>query len=195
MPTSLQALRTAARAKSRAALYAAVAATVLVTTPALAAEPSTPALAAATDSSRVASRTGKGVSPEAQAHRDSAKAAWQAGDLRRAQREFLIAARLLRAAGVLPASEMHSAASIAYGRDRVMDAAYMLDVLAADALAFGRPDVQASALMDAASLYTQAGQRELARERVATLRPLLSSPFVPDSVRTRAVEGGAVVTR
>jgi hypothetical protein len=181
MPTSIQLLR-----------MAAVAACVLVATPA-AGFAALPAAAATTsgDSTRVAA----GISPEAQAHRDSANAFWQAGELRRAQGEFLIAARLMREAGVLPATEMQNAASIAFGRDRAMDAAWMLDVLAADALAFGRPDVQAQALLDAATLYARLGQGELARQRLATLRPLLSSPFVPDSVRARAAEGGVADRR
>jgi hypothetical protein len=62
----------------------------------------------------------------------------------------------------------------------------MMDLLVADAVAFGNPDVQARALLDAVSLYAQAGHRDVARERFATLRPLLSSPFVSDSVRRLA---------
>ena len=169
MPTSLTALR------------AAVVASLLATAPAFAVEvpAASVAASAAADSLRPTS---------ARAARETADSLLQSGDLRRAQRGFLARARVVRKAGVLPVDELKSAAAAAYGRDHVLEAAWILDELAADAVAFGRPDVQAQALLDAASLYAAARQPERARERLATLRTVVSSPFVPESLR-RQVAG------
>jgi hypothetical protein len=124
------------------------------------------------------------VRANAESHRARARTLLETGRRTQARRELLAAARVLREGGVLPEQDMLAAATLALVDERPLVAAEVMDVLAADAAAFGRPLLQAEALVHAATQYAIAGRHEIARERVATLRPLLSSPHIPESFRT-----------
>lgn len=180
----------------------------LVTAPAallalaLVAAPSRAFAATAADSVKVApilSRTDDArmkptVRAEVEQHRARAKEARQAGDAAVAREEYLAAAALMREAGVLPVKEMRGAADIAVGQGRPQEAAAMLDTLASDAKAFGVELEHAQALADAAEQYAQAGDLDVARERLGELRMLLvSPPYPPAGYRVPAANSAVAV--
>lgn len=123
------------------------------------------------------------VPADAAHYTELAYASWNAGRLGRARREFLTAARLLREAGILPVAALREAAAVDFSRADAMGAAFTMDQLGQDAIAMGDPNVQMQALLDAATLYAQARRPELAQARLATIRPLLASPFLTEPVR------------
>lgn len=129
-------------------------------------------------------RMGDEVRAQVEAHRAQARAFWQNGRNAQARREFLNAASLMSESGVLATEELLNAATIALVEERPLVAAGLMDKLAANAVAFGQPLVQAQALLEAATQYAAAGQKELALERYAVLRALLASPHIPDSFRS-----------
>jgi tetratricopeptide (TPR) repeat protein len=108
------------------------------------------------------------------------------------------AAELQRDSGRLPAHAMRRIANAYYYEGRLKSAARTLDELADEAASFGDLRVQAWALADAAWLYGRAGAGLEVSRRLARLERLLTSPYMPDSVRLRITEfrldGGAVMT-
>jgi hypothetical protein len=169
----------------------------------LVAEPARASVATTTDSVTVApilSRTDDArmkptVRAQVEQHRTRASAARQAGDVALASQEYLAAAALMREAGVLPVKEMRGAAEIAAGQGRPQDAAAMLDTLAADAKAFGVELEHAQALADAAEQYVQAGELDVARDRLSDLRMMLVSPPYPPAGYRTNVQTSAVAVR
>ena len=162
---------------------------------ALVAAPARAAAATSADSVRVApilSRTDDArMQPSARAqveeHRARAIAERRSGNLAQARQEYLAAAALMRDAGVLAVKEMRGAADVAVAEGRPQDAAAMLDTLAADAKAFGVELERAQALADAAEMYVQAGDLDVARDRLGELRMVLvSPPYPPAGYRTGA---------
>ena len=177
---------------------AALLALALVAAPAQAASAATPS-----DSVKVApilsrtddARMKPAVRAEVEQHRARAKEARQAGDVAVARQEYLAAAALMREAGVLAVKEMRSAADIAVGQGRPQEAAAMLDTLASDAKAFGVELEHAQALADAAEQYAQAGDLDVARERLGELRMLLVSPPYPPAGYRIPAPNSAVAVR
>jgi len=157
---------------------------------ALAAAPAQ-ARAVTLDSARVAStstaRLDAPIPAEVQAmiesHRAEARASFEAGRHEQARRALLAAASLMRGAGVLPADELFTVATIALVEERPLLAAQTMDDLAANAEAFGQPYVEAQALLESATQYTAIDRSDVARERIALLRTLLASPQIPDGFR------------
>lgn len=123
------------------------------------------------------------VPADAAHYTDLAYASWNAGHLGRARREFLTAARLLREAGILPVVALKEAAAVDFARSDMLGAAYSMDLLAQDAIVMGDPNVQMQALLDAATLYAQGRRPDVAQARLATIRPLLASPYLTEAVR------------
>lgn len=123
------------------------------------------------------------VPADAARYSEMAYASWQAGRLGRARREFLMSARVLREAGILPTAALKEAAAVDFARADMLGAAFTMDQLAQDAVAMGDPNVQVQALLDAATLYAEGRRPEVAQARLATIRPLLASPFLTESVR------------
>jgi hypothetical protein len=170
---------------------------------ALVAAPARASVATMTDSVKVApilsrtddARMTPAVRAQVEEHRARALAARQAGDAAVARQEYLAAAALMREAGVLAVNEMRGAAEIAVGQGRPEDAAAMLDTLAADAKAFGVELEHAQALADAAQHYVQAGELDVARERLGDLRMLLVSPPYPPAGYRTNVQTSAVAVR
>jgi len=128
------------------------------------------------------------VRAQVESHRAQARAYWEAGRTAQARREFLAAGRLMTAAGVLPTEELLAAATLALVEERPRVAAEVMDTLAANAITLGQPQVQARALLEAASQYAIAGQKDVARERFAALRALLASPYITDSFRSEVAD-------
>lgn len=88
------------------------------------------------------------------------------------------AVRVHDQANELPVLALRRIAVIHLVANRPMRAADAMDRLAQRAEWLGYPDVQASALMEAAALHYQQGSRAGARERVERLQPLLGSPHL-----------------
>ena len=149
------------------------------------------ARAVSTDSARVAAtgtaRPDAPIPAEVRAtidsHRARARAAFEAGRTEEARHELLAAASLMRESGVLPTDELFAVATIALVEERPLVAAQAMDDLAANAEAFGQPWVEAQALREAANQYAAADRSDVARQRVALLRTLLTSAQIPDSFR------------
>lgn len=101
-----------------------------------------------------------------------------------ARREYLAAAKKLEASGAMPCQALWQAAEMYYAEGNVRAAASTLDMVAEKAAVFGHPTMQAKALLEAAILYEQSGGSSQAVSRLQRLDAVLTSPFVPDSVRT-----------
>jgi hypothetical protein len=101
-----------------------------------------------------------------------------------ARREYLAAAKKLEAAGAMPCRALWQAAEMYYVEGNTRAAATTLDLVAEKAAAFGHPTMQAKALLEAAILYEQSGAASQATTRLTRLDAVLTSPFVPDSLRS-----------
>lgn len=154
------------------------------------------------DSARVATNASARVDapiPEAtrariEGHRERARALFELGRNADARRELMTAASLMRESGVLPSVELITVATIALVEERPLVAAAAMDDLAANAEAFDKPDVEAQALLEAATQYAAAGEFAVARERHELLRTLLASTKVANGVRAE-VEARVVAQR
>jgi hypothetical protein len=102
-----------------------------------------------------------------------------------ARREYMAAAKQLESSGMMPCEALWQAAEMYYAEGNVRAAAGTLDLVAAKAAAFGHPTMQAKALLEAAILYEQSGAASQAVTRLTRLDAVLTSPFVPDSVRSQ----------
>jgi hypothetical protein len=101
-----------------------------------------------------------------------------------ARREYVAAAKKLEASGAMPCHALWQAAEMYHAEGNVRGAASMLDLVAEKAATFGHPSMQAKALLEAAILYEQSGAESQAITRLTRLDAVLTSPFVPDSVRS-----------
>jgi hypothetical protein len=170
---------------------------------ALVAAPARASAATTADSVKVApilprtddARMKPAVRAEVEQHRARAKAERQAGNLAQARQEYLSAAALMRDAGVLAVKEMRGAADVAVAEGRPQDAAALLDTLAADAKAFGVELEHAQALADAAEMYVQAGDLDVARDRLGELRMVLVSPPYPPAGYRTGTQSSVVAAR
>lgn len=127
-------------------------------------------------------------------HREKARALFEAGHSAEARRELMTAASLMRESGVLPSVELITVATIALVEEKPLVAAAAMDDLAANAEAFGQPDVEAQALLEAATQYAAAGEIAVARDRHELLRTVLASSKVASAVRAE-VEARVVAQR
>ena len=101
-----------------------------------------------------------------------------------ARREYISAAKKLEAAGAMPCEALWQAAEMYHAEGNMRGAARTLDLVAEKAAAFGHPSMQAKALLEAAILYEQSGAAWQASTRLTRLDAVLTSPHVPDSVRS-----------
>ena len=101
-----------------------------------------------------------------------------------ARREYIEAARKLEAGRHMPCHALWKAAEMYYAEGNLSRAASMLDMVAQKAAAFGHPDMQANALFESAILYEQWGAPSQAVSRLERLDALLTSPVIPDDVRS-----------
>ena len=88
-----------------------------------------------------------------------------------------------KVAGVSAAETLLRLAAVYHGRNNLVRAAVTLDDAAAEAEAHGQPEVQARALLEAATLYTGAREHEKAVARLERLSQLLDSPHLPQDLR------------
>ena len=102
-----------------------------------------------------------------------------------ARRAYGDAAAVLSEQGRLPAKALRRVANSYYFEERLLAAARVLDDLAAEAAAFGDPPIHARALADAAWLYARLGRRWPAKQRLARLEKLMTSPYLPANLRAR----------
>jgi hypothetical protein len=102
-----------------------------------------------------------------------------------ARREYVAAAKKLEAAGAMPCHALWQAAEMYYAEGNTRAAATMLDLVAEKAAIFGHPTMQAKALLEAAILFEEAGAKSQAATRLTRLDAVLTSPFMPDSLRSQ----------
>jgi hypothetical protein len=100
-----------------------------------------------------------------------------------AEREYRIAAATARRQGHLPSLAMWRLANAHYHAGQHSQAALVLDQLAAEAARVGDLGVEALALFNAAWVDGQAGRGRQAGVRVAQLRRLMESPYMPSAIR------------
>ena len=101
-----------------------------------------------------------------------------------ARREYMEAARKLEAGSVMPCEALWLAAEMYHAEGNLTRAAQTLDLVAAKAASFGHPSMQARALLESAILFEQVGADSQSIARLARLDAVLSSPHVPEDVRT-----------
>ncbi|TMQ62452.1 MAG: hypothetical protein E6K77_07355 [Candidatus Eisenbacteria bacterium] len=99
------------------------------------------------------------------------------------QQQYRQAIATTRLQGHLPSFTSWRLASAYYYEGRPERAARVLDELAAEAGGFGDLAVQSRALFNAAWLHGEAGQSADAELRIARLKKLLDSPYMPVAVR------------
>jgi tetratricopeptide (TPR) repeat protein len=98
---------------------------------------------------------------------------------REAGRELERAVRARQAAGQYPGEELWQLAAYQYQDGKLRRAARTLDTLATEARRNGDLHRHATALMEAAILYYELREHDVAATRVDRLRPLLHSPYLP----------------
>jgi Tfp pilus assembly protein PilF len=102
----------------------------------------------------------------------SARAAAQRGDLDHARREYRVAVALGLDEGCLPVEASHGLARLLFAQSQSEEAAHVMEELASEARASGNVDVEARALVSAAWLQLDGGQRLLAKENIRRLHEL-----------------------
>ncbi len=102
-----------------------------------------------------------------------------------ARRAYNDIIKLQQSHNILPGEAMWGLAELYYSRKDLRNAAATLDQLADEAQQYGDPVLQARALVEAAIFYQQLGDQEKALTRFERLKPLLSSPFLPEATRTK----------
>ena len=100
-----------------------------------------------------------------------------------AEEEYRAAATLARREGHLPSLTLWRLASAYYYEGDLQTAAVVLDQLRDEAARSGDLAVEALALFNAAWLNGQQGRRQAAETRIADLRNLLRSPYMPAGIR------------
>jgi tetratricopeptide (TPR) repeat protein len=123
------------------------------------------------------------VDPTAELRLERARALLLLGEFEEARSEFVAAAKLQRASGVLPTEALWGIAEIHHGRAQDAQAAGVLVELAHEAELRGNPVVQAKALLEAIVLYEVLDQHQEAIRLAARLEPLRSSPYLSDELR------------
>lgn len=106
------------------------------------------------------------------------------GKFSAARREYEVAAEIVREAGKLPAHAMRRIANSFYYEDRFQSAGKVLLNLADEAAGFGDVVTQTWATADAAWVAAAAGDKIDMERRLASLEKLLTSPYLPDEVRS-----------
>ena len=152
------------------------------------------ARAAASAPARTDAQIPEAIRARIEGHREKARALFELGHPAEARRELMTAASLMRESGVLPSVELITVATIALVEERPLVAAAAMDDLAANAEAFDQPDVEAQALLEAATQYAAAGETAVARDRHELLRALLASSKVANGVKAE-VEARVVAQR
>lgn len=104
-----------------------------------------------------------------------------------AEQEYQKAARIARRQGYLPSMTTFHLASARYFAGDLTGAAEALDRLSAEAAKSGDVVVEALALYNAAWLNARAGRANELDARVAVLRKLLRSPYIPPSIRDHII--------
>lgn len=100
-----------------------------------------------------------------------------------AAREYRHAVQIARREGHLPSWTTWKLANAYYNDDNLLGAATALDQLADEAALVGDLPVQALALFNSAWLHSKAGRNGAAVERVARLKGLLRSRYMPVATR------------
>ena len=113
---------------------------------------------------------------------------YYAGKFREARTRYLTVIAYLDSTQSFPGEAMWALASMEYGRNRELRAAEILDQLADAAVRYGRPEWQATALLEAGIIYQNHGRTDLSVQRARTLKPLLESPAIPASIRAMVAE-------
>lgn len=111
-----------------------------------------------------------------------------AGKWGTARRYYTLAAELARKHDQLPSAAMRRIANSYYYQDRYQSAGKILERLAVESAAYGDLRCQAWALADAAWIAWIAGDKIDMERRLVRLDRLLTSPFLPDEVRSEVVE-------
>ncbi len=123
------------------------------------------------------------TNPEVQAHIDAGDEALGGQNYGDARNHYQIAADMMSESGEFPATPLHRIASTHYHEGNYQSATAALDALAAEAASYGDLVTQVWALADAAWIFGRSGAKIDMDDRVAKLRRLLSSPYLPYAVR------------
>ncbi len=105
-------------------------------------------------------------------HLRDARSAAQRGDMNAARRQYRVAVALGRDEGCLPVEASHGLARMLYAQAQSAEAAGVMQQLGNEARAAGNLDVEAEALVAAAWLQLDAGQRVSAKASVRRLYEL-----------------------
>lgn len=120
-------------------------------------------------------------------HRDADQLVF-AGKFREARTKYLTVIAFLDSTNTFPGEAMWALASMEYGRNRELRAAEILDQLAEAAVRYGRPEWQATALLEAGLIYQNHGRTDLSVKRAQALVPLLASPAIAPGMRAMLAE-------
>lgn len=131
---------------------------------------------------------GLGPEEEARAHLERGDQLVAEGKFSAARSSYEKAAKIIRSDGELPTEALRRIANAYYFEGRLQSAAHVLDDLASEAAAFGDLPTQAWALADGAWVYGKLGSAIGVNRRVERLERLLSSPYLPESVRDRIAQ-------
>lgn len=108
---------------------------------------------------------------------------WHRLEFDRAERAYSEAVRVIENQGRLADDALWKVAAMQFAQRDHAAAARSLDRLAAGAERFGRPEIQARALLEAAILHHRAGNNDRSLRSVERLLPLRSSPHLPEQLR------------
>jgi len=111
-----------------------------------------------------------------------------AGKFGEARTKYLTVIAYLDSTQSFPGEVLWALASMEYGRKREMRAAEILDQLADAAVRYGRPEWQATALLEAGLIYQTHGRTDLSVKRAQVLVPLLASPAIAPGMRALLAE-------
>lgn len=140
-------------------------------------------VAAQEEGERLEARWRLSANPEVQAHIDAGDEALGGQDFGAARNHYNMAAEMMRENGEFPATALHRIASTHYHEGNYQSATAALDALAVEAATYGDIVTQVWALADAAWIFGKSGAKIDMDDRVAKLRRLLSSPYLPYEVR------------
>lgn len=107
----------------------------------------------------------------------------RAGDFGGARKHYALAARMQRAAGILPEEAMWHLAQMYHGEGRIRKAAMTLEHLAWEAALAGDPELQARALLEATVLYGQVDDADEVEQGLRRLDDLRAATQVPSELR------------
>lgn len=123
------------------------------------------------------------ASPIADLHIERAKVLAVTGRFAEARSEYLQAAKIQRADGLLPTDALWQIAESFYAERNEVAAAITLDGLAHEAEKYGDATLAARALLEASVLYDSAGMRREAHDAAGRLERLRNSTYLPDELR------------